>query len=76
MIEIEQTILTGARIVFNNPKLELKDIRYWSPGMPRALKEPPFQKGTTVVFLRDSGIWISIKKEHDKRDEGPHGVHH
>ena len=58
---LERAILAGARIVFKNPKLRLKDIREWS-----SVKIKP-QEGEVVARVPDPGVYVAIKLNHDRR---------
>ena len=61
MATLERVILAGARDVFKNPKLRQKDITEWSS----ANIQP--EADEVVAYIPDPGVWVAIKKEHDKR---------
>lgn len=55
---LERAACASARIVLNNRKLRVKDVLEWStsPIAPRA--------GEVVVFVRDPGVYVAVKREH------------
>jgi hypothetical protein len=61
MAALQIAVLTGARRFFNNQKLGMKDILAWSTGtvVPG--------DGEIVEYVSDPGVFVAIKKEHDKR---------
>lgn len=61
MATLERAVLAGAKIVFNNPKLRMKDILEWSTGKVKA------EEGEVVARVDDPGVYVAISKEHDKR---------
>jgi high-affinity K+ transport system ATPase subunit B len=61
MRELERLICASARVVLNNRKLRVKDIMEWSTG------EINPQDGEVVIRVADLGVWVAVKKEHDKR---------
>lgn len=61
MATLERAILAGAKLVFKNPKLRMKDILEWSTGRVEA------QDGEVAAYVPDPGINVAIKKELDKR---------
>lgn len=61
MATLERAVLDGAREVLNNPKLRKKDLMEWSTGDI----EP--EDGEIVVNVPDPGVFVCVKKEHDKR---------
>jgi hypothetical protein len=61
MVTLERAILAGAKTLFNNPKLKLKDIMEWSSGEIRP------QGGEVAGYVEDPGVFVAIKKENDKR---------
>lgn len=61
MATLERAVLAGARIVFNNPKLKMKDVQEWSSGEIKA------QEGEVVAYVPDPGVYAAILKTHDKR---------
>ena len=58
---LERAILAGAKIVFNNPKLKMKDIQEWCSG------EIEPHDGEVTVWIPDPGVWVAVKTENDKR---------
>lgn len=60
---LERAVLAGAKVAFKNPKLRLKDLMEWSS---HAIRE---RKGEVVVWIKDPGVNVAIKKELDKRGE-------
>lgn len=61
MRTLESAVLYGAREMFNNRKLRLKDIQEWSSGE----LEP--HDGEVAAYVPDPGVWVSVKTECDKR---------
>ena len=61
MATLERAILAGAKEVFKNSKLKLKDIQEWSSG------EITAHEGEVVARVPDPGVFVAIKKENDKR---------
>lgn len=61
MATLERAILAGAKTVFNNPKLRLKDIQEWSSG------EIKPHDGEVSVRVPDPGVYVAVKTECDKR---------
>ena len=61
MATLERAIVASARFKFNNRKLRVKDIQEWSTGKI----EPGGMEVTE--FIDDPGVWVTIKKEDDKR---------
>ena len=62
MASFEREILAGARVAFNNLRLKNKDIQEWSS----AGIAP--HDGEVVLFIKNTGVWVAIKKENDKRE--------
>ena len=58
---LERAVLAGAKEVFNNSRLHLKDIQEWSTG------EINPHEGEVVAFVPDPGVNVAVKLEHDKR---------
>jgi len=58
---LERAILAGARVVFKNPKLRLKDIQEWQT------TEIEAYTGEVVAHVKDPGVYVAIKVEMDKR---------
>ena len=63
MATLERAVLAGARIVFNNPKLKMKDILEWST----AKIEPGEDEVTASV--PDPGVNVTVLALLDKRKE-------
>lgn len=61
MATLERAILAGARLVFKNNKLRMKDIQEWSSG------EIDQHDGEVIAHIPDPGVYVSIKVENDKR---------
>ena len=61
MATLERAILAAARGVFKNPKLRNKDIMEWRS----AVIKP--EADEVVEYVPDPGVWVAIKKAHDKR---------
>lgn len=61
MATLERAIVASARVVLKNPKLRLKDLMEW-----RTAEIKP-EKGEVVVYVKDPGVWVAVKKECDKR---------
>jgi hypothetical protein len=53
--------LAGAKLVFLNPELRMKDIREWSSG------ELKPRDGEVGAYIPDPGVYVAIFVEHDKR---------
>ncbi|HUW35248.1 MAG TPA: hypothetical protein VM223_26865 [Planctomycetota bacterium] len=64
MQTLEREILAEAKVVFNNPKLRLKDILQWSSS-EKVVKDN-LQAGEVMASL-PIGVWICVAKAHDKR---------
>ena len=60
MATLERAILIGAKIIFKNQKLKMKDIQEWSSGRIKA------EKGESVAYVPDPGVYVAIKAENDK----------
>ncbi len=60
--EVEKAVWKEAKVVFNNPKLRLKDILEWSTGNPK-----PETDKEVVAKLPDIGVSVCVLKVHDKR---------
>jgi hypothetical protein len=58
---LEAAILSGAKKALNNSRLRQKDIMEWSSG--------PIEHhdGEVTVHVPDPGVYVAVKKEHDKR---------
>lgn len=61
MATLERAVLAGAKLVFRNPKLKMKDIQEWSSG------EIKPHEGEVVARIPDPGVNVAIKAENDKR---------
>jgi hypothetical protein len=61
MATLERAVLAGAKIVFDNPKLKMKDIQEWSSGDIKP------HEGEVVAEVPDPGVFVAIKAENDKR---------
>lgn len=61
MATLERVILEGAKIIFKNSKLRLKDIQEWSSGEIKA------HDGEVSVYVPYPGVYVAVKVEHDKR---------
>lgn len=61
MRSLESAVLAGAKFVFNNSRLRLKDIVQWSTGEiePRA--------GEVVLWIADPGVYVAVEAKFDKR---------
>jgi hypothetical protein len=64
MATLERAVLAGAKLTFNNPKLKMKDIQEWSTG------EVEVQSGEISAWIPDPGVYVTIKRENDKRVKG------
>jgi len=64
MATLERAILAGAKELFKNPRLKMKDIQEWSSG------EIKPHDGEVVGFVADPGVFAAIKMENDKRLKG------
>ncbi len=62
MATLERAVLAGAKLVFKNPKLRMKDIREWSSG------ELKPQDGEVSAYIPDPGVYATILIQHDKRN--------
>ncbi len=60
MATLERAVLAGAKLVFKNPKLKMKDIQEWSSG------EIDAHEGEVVAYVSDPGVFVAIKVENDK----------
>jgi len=61
MTTLERAVLAGAKLTFNNPKLKMKDIQEWSTEV---------QSGEISAWIPDPGVYVTIKRENDKRVKG------
>lgn len=61
MATLERAILAGAKAVFKNPKLRLKDIQEWPSG------EIDAHDGEVSAYVPDPGVYVAVKVEYDKR---------
>jgi len=61
MATLERAICTGAKVVFHNSKLRLKDIQEWSSG------EITPQAGEVAAFVPNPGVYVAVKIECDRR---------
>ncbi len=62
MRELETKITEETREVLKNPKIRVKDIMEWKSG---EIKEQ--HDGEINLQLPKLGLWVSVKKELDKR---------
>lgn len=61
MRSLESLILAQAKITFRNSRLRLKDIQEWSSA------EIKPQDGEVTAHLENPGVFVTVKKEMDKR---------
>lgn len=61
----EREILAGAKIVFCNPNLKLRDLQEWSSA------EIQLRDGEAVAFVRPPGVFVAIPAANDKRKAKP-----
>lgn len=61
MQSLERAVLAGAKELFNNPKLRMKDLMEWSTGDVKA------QPGEVAAYVKNPGVNVVIAAEHDKR---------
>ena len=60
--DVEKAVWKEAKVVFNNPKLRLKDILEWSTGNVKAETAQE-----VVAKLPDMGVSVCVLKVNDKR---------
>jgi len=58
---LEAVILRNAREALKNTTLRQKDIMEWSTGKITSRDDE------VVVYVDDPGVYVAVKKEHDKR---------
>jgi len=61
MATLERAVLAGAKLVFKNAKLKMKDIQEWSTGEVK-----PHDR-EVAAWVPDPGVFVAIKVESDKR---------
>lgn len=61
MSGMEVAILTSARIVLKNPRLNWSDIRSWSQ------IQPEVAPGEVAAHLLSLGVFVVVRTERDKR---------
>jgi hypothetical protein len=61
MATLEKAVLEGAKLVFKNPNLKMKDIQEWST------EDIKTQVGELVAFVTDPGVNVAIKFDKDNR---------
>ncbi len=62
MRDLERATWQEAKVVFNNPKLRLKDLLEWSTGDVK-----PESDDEVVAILPELQLSVCIDKKHDKR---------
>ncbi len=62
MRDLERATWQEAKVVFNNPKLRLKDLLEWSTGDVK-----PESDDEVVAILPELRLSVCIDKKHDKR---------
>lgn len=62
---LEKKIWNEAKVVFNNPKLRLKDLLEWSTS-EEAVKRN-LQDGDVIAQMPETQVWVAISKTLDKR---------
>lgn len=65
MATLERAILAGAKVVFKNPKLKMKDILEWSTSEAQVKKN--LGDGEAYAHVPDPGAYVAISKALDKR---------
>jgi hypothetical protein len=65
MRELEREVLAGARALFNNSHLKMKDILEWSTGEIEHVGRPR----EVVGYVPGLGVYVAIDKEKDKRKD-------
>lgn len=58
-------LLEGVRKIFENPKLQNKDIREWSNSEERVIDN--CEENEVVAEIPELGIWVCVFKTEDKR---------
>lgn len=61
MASLERDVLAAAKVYFKNPKLRLKDIMEWRTAEIRP------EQGEVTGWVPKPGVFVTIRKEHDKR---------
>ena len=59
-----RAVLEGAKVVFANPKLKMKNILEWSS------EEIDPHYGEVSAYVPDPGVYVAILLENDKRSKG------
>ena len=54
-----------SKMVFNNPKLRLKDILEWSASKESVKSH--LESADVMIGLAGLGVWVAINRSHDKR---------
>lgn len=60
---LERAVLAGAKVKFQNPRLRLKNLMEWC-----SAKISP-EEGEVTDYVSNPGVWVTIKKELDKREK-------
>ncbi len=68
LTSLERKILDESRKMFENPKLQNKDIREWSNSKERVVDN--CEENEVVGYLVDLGVWVCVFKTNDKRERG------
>lgn len=61
MATLERAILAGAKLVFCNSKLRMKDVREWRTSAIES------RDGEVVAYVSDLGVYVAVEIKHDRR---------